>query len=110
MRHPPTPQLSVKAWGVCVGGGGGSLGGVLAGGWGGGVGWRVGGGRLPGGGVPKVGGPAHYYHMHTSRGDVCLGVWGYGGLYVIIALSRLCWEESLKCRRWPLAAGAAALR
>ena len=40
----------------------------------------------------------HYYHMHTSRGDVCLGVWGYGGMYVIIALSRLCQEESLKDR------------
>ena len=31
-----------------------------------------------------------YYHMHTSRGDVCLGVWGCGGMYVIIVLSRLC--------------------
>ena len=28
----------------------------------------------------------HYYHMHTSKGDVCLGVWGYRGMYVTIAL------------------------
>ena len=51
-----------------------------------------------GGGFPKWGGlrVTHYYHMHTSRGDVCLGVWGYGGMYVIIALSRLCREENLK--------------
>ena len=31
-----------------------------------------------GGGFPKLGGlcATHYYHMHTSRGDVCLGrVW-----------------------------------
>ena len=39
------------------------------------------------GGVPKVGGgglrTTHDYHMHTSRGDVCLGVWGYEGMYVI---------------------------
>ena len=56
--------------------------------WGGGSqGWR--------GGLRAT----HYYHMHTSRGDVCLGVWGYGGMYVIIALSCLCREESLKgCR------------
>ena len=41
----------------------------------------------------------HYYHMHTSRGDVCLGVWGYGGMYAIIALSCHCREESLQGRR-----------
>ena len=37
-----------------------------------------------GGGGPKVGGlgETHYYHMHTSRGDVCLGVWGYGGKHL----------------------------
>ena len=32
-----------------------------------------------GGGFPRWGGlrATHYYHMHTSRGDVCLGrVWG----------------------------------
>ena len=51
----PPPQLSVKTWG----GGGGQLEGV--------------------GGFPRWGGlrATHYYHMHTSRGDVCLGrVWG----------------------------------
>ena len=35
------------------------------------------------GGAPKVGGglrATHYYHMHTSRGDVCLGIWGYKGM------------------------------
>ena len=73
---------------------------------GGGLGEQFGGGRLEeggrvghgGGGFPRWGGlrTTHYYHMHTSRGDVCLGVWGYGGMYVKIALSRLCWEESLK--------------
>ena len=40
----------------------------------------------------------HYYHMHTSRGDVGLGAWGFGGMYVIMALSGLCQEESLKGR------------
>ena len=47
----------------------------------GGVGWRVGGGGLGssvGGVFPRWGGgglrATHYYHMHTSRGDVCLGV------------------------------------
>ena len=41
-----------------------------------------------GGGVAKVGGlrATHYYHMPTSRGNVCVGVWGYGGLYAIIEL------------------------
>ena len=64
MRHPP-PAICDRT----LGGGG------VAGGWGG---WG-----------PKVGGlrAAHYYHMHTSRGDVCLGLWGYGGMYMIIALS-----------------------
>ena len=23
----------------------------------------------------------HYFHMHTSRGCVCLGAWGYRGMY-----------------------------
>ena len=65
-----------------------------------------GGGRLEGvgggvrlwGGFPRWAGlhATHYYHMHTSRGDVCLGVWGYGGMYAIIALSRLCREETLE--------------
>ena len=54
---------------------------------GGGGGWRVsGGGSAVGGGVPNVGGGSprwgglrvtHDNHMHTSRGDVCLGrLWG----------------------------------
>ena len=57
---------------------------------------------LGGGGVlaarPGGGGlcATHYYHMHTSRVCVCLGAWGYRGTYVIIAISRLCQEESLK--------------
>ena len=40
--------------------------------------------------------PTHYYHMHTARVCVCLGAWGYRGMYAIIAISRLCQEESLK--------------
>ena len=32
----------------------------------------------------------YYSHMHTSRRDVCLGVRGYGGMYVILVLSCLC--------------------
>ena len=58
------PQLSVKTLG---GVGGGRLEGVCGGG-----------GRLEGG-FPRWWGlcATHYYHMHTSRGDVCLGrVWG----------------------------------
>ena len=33
-------------------------------------------GRWGGGGFPRWGGlrVTHYYHMHASRGDVCLGV------------------------------------
>ena len=31
--------------------------------------------------------------------DVCLGAWGFGGMYLLMALSRLCREESLKGRR-----------
>ena len=92
MRHPP-PQLSVKTQG-----GGGGQGVVL----GGGVGWRCRGGFRPwGGGFQRWGGlrATHYYHMHTSWGVVCLGVWGYGGMYAIIALSRPCREESLMGRR-----------
>ena len=58
-----------------------------------------------GGGVPKVGGLARdplLPHAYLLR-CVCLGVWGYGGMYAIIALSRLCREESLKdCRVAPL--------
>ena len=71
---PPPSYLSK------LGGGGGPLEGVCVGGGGGGGYWRfgLGGGR----GVPKVGGllANHYCHMHTSRGDVCLGglgAWRY---------------------------------
>ena len=69
MRHPPgyLSKLGGRGLGGAVGGGGGRLEGV----------WGV----WPGG--PKGGGAAratHYYHMHTSRGDVCLRVWGYIGM------------------------------
>ena len=37
--------------------------------------------------------------MHTTRGHACLGAWGYRGMHAIIALSRLCREESLKDQR-----------
>ena len=53
----------------------------------GGVGGRGGGGGLR---------TTHYYLMHTSRVCVCLGAWGYRGMYAIIAISRLCREGSLK--------------
>ena len=88
MRHPPS-YLSK------LGGGGGAV-------WGGSAGGCRGGcSAAGGGGFPRWGGlrATHYYHMHTSRGDVCLGVWGYGGMYAIIALSGHCREESLKGRR-----------
>ena len=75
----PPPQLSAKT----CGGAGGS-----AGGWtGGGLAARPGGGGLR---------ATYYYHMHTSRGGLCLGAWGYRGMYAIIAISHLCQEESLK--------------
>ena len=88
MRPTPPPSYLSKL----AGGGGGQLGGGLAGG-GGGVGGTA--GR---GGVSKGEGlrATHYYHMHTSRGDMCLGAWGYRGMYAIIALSHLCLEESQK--------------
>ena len=57
----------------------------------------MGGVQPPGGGFPRWGGglrATHYYHMHTSRGDACLEVWGCGGMYVIVALSHICREES----------------
>ena len=50
--------------------------------------WQLGGG----GGLRAT----HYYHMHTSRVCVCLGAWGYRGVYAIIAISRLCPEENRK--------------
>ena len=79
MRHPP-PAICQN-----LRGGGGELGG--------GVGRRVGGGGVL---AAWLGGlrATHYYHMHTSRG--CLGAWGYGGTYAIIAISCLCREDSLK--------------
>ena len=53
----------------------------------------------PGGGGVRA---THYNHMHTSRGCVCLA-WGYRGMYAIIAISRLCREESLKGSSGPKA-------
>ena len=65
------PQLPVKTPGGGAIWGGGSVEGV---GGGGGSATGV-------GGVPKVGGlrATHYYHMHTSYGEVSggLGVWRY---------------------------------
>ena len=51
-----------------------------------------------GGGCPRWGclHATYYYRMHTSRGEVCLGVWGYRDIYAIIELSPPCREESLK--------------
>ena len=75
VRMRPTAQLSVK---TCMGGGGGRRegggGGVLA--------------AQPGGGVPRGEGlrATHCYHMHTSRVCVCLGAWGYRGMYAIEAI------------------------
>ena len=61
----PTPQLSVK---TCGGGGAG-------------IGSSAGGRGSQGrGGLCAT----HYYHMHTSRGCVCLGAWGYRGMYAKI--------------------------
>ena len=48
--------------------------------WGGGY-WREG-SQGGGGGLCAT----QYYRMPTSRGDVCQGIWGYGGMYAIIAL------------------------
>ena len=63
--------------------------------WGGGgrrEGWGGGLAARPGWGLRAT----YYYLMHTSRGCVCLGAWGYRGMYAIIAISRLCPEDSLK--------------
>ena len=93
--HPPA---------ICQnsGGGGGAEGAV----WGRGRLEGVGGGGFGrgGGGVPKVGGPArdpllpHAYLLPhaTSWGDVCLGVWGYGGMNAIIALAVLAGKKVLR--------------
>ena len=67
-----------------------------------------GGGSAVGRGGQKVGAlrVTHYYHMHTSTGDVRLWVWGYGGMYVIIALSRRAKERkkdermNALCKHW----------
>ena len=74
------PQLSVKTrrGGELGRGGGGGIG-SFAGGWG--MGLRA----------------THSYHLHTSRG--CLGALGYRGMYVIIAISCLCQEATLKVLR-----------
>ena len=90
----PTPQLSVKTRG---GGGGGGQGVVLGGGrlGGVGVGFRRWGGFLKVGGLARAPLLPHAYLL----GCVCLGVWGYGGMYAIIALSGPYREESLKGRR-----------
>ena len=72
MQHPdPAICQNLGGWRGGLGGGIWGGGGRLEGVWGGG-------GAAVGGGGPKGGLRAtHYYHMHTSRGDVCLGrVWG----------------------------------
>ena len=79
-RPPPPSYLPKLAGGLGWGGSWGEGGGAY---------WQLG----PGGGGLRV---THYYHMHTSRGCVCLGAWGYRGMYGIIAISSLCQEESLK--------------
>ena len=108
MRQPP--QLSVKTWG-----GGGGLRGQFGGGRlkrGGGQLEDGGGGSAAGGGSQGGGGGGLCGPTTTTcipPGGMCVpGVWGYGGMYVIIALSCLCREQSLKGRRWPLAGGATA--
>ena len=45
-----------------------------------------------GGGAVRDPLPPHAY----LKGRGCLGAWGYRGMYVIIAISRFCQEESLK--------------
>ena len=62
-------------------------------GGGGGIGSSAGRGSQEGGAGLRV---TNYYHMHTSRVCVCLGAWVCRGMYAIIAISRLCQEESLK--------------
>ena len=77
---PPPPSYLSK-----LGGGGGQLG-------------R--GGRREGGGgglAARRGAARNYYHMHTSRVCVCLGAWGYRGMYAIIAISCLCCLCCLCC-------------
>ena len=73
-------------------------GGELGRGGGGGVGGRGGGnGQLSGGGVPKGGVGCDPLLPDAYLKGVCvrLGAWGYRGMYAIIAISRLCQEESL---------------
>ena len=90
---PPPPGATPPHYLSKLGGGGGWLEGVGGGG---------GGSTFWGGAVPKVGGmrATHYYHMHTSKGDVCLGVWGYGGMYVLIALSFLIFNSRGHAKVW----------
>ena len=80
---PPPSYLSKLAGGGELGRGGGRREG------GGGGYWQL---SWGGGGLRDT----HYYHMHTSRVCVCLGAWGYRGMFAIIAISRLCQEESLR--------------
>ena len=70
VRMRPTPQLSVK---TCGGGGG------LA--------------AQPGGGAAR---DPLLPHAYLKGVCVCLGPWVYRGAYAIIAISRLCQEESFK--------------
>ena len=68
---------------------------------------KLGGGSAGGGGVlatrrgglKRGGGAARdplLPHAYLKGVCVCLGVWGYRGMHAIIAISRLCQEESLK--------------
>ena len=87
MRHPPSylPKLA---------GGGGGGGAVGAGG---GDGRRLGGRVLAaqgGGGCTR---PTTGTTTCMPQGVcVCLGAWGYRGMYAMVAISHLCQEESLK--------------
>ena len=90
---PPPPAICQN-----LGGGGGGGGGAV--GAGEGVGGRVRGG---GGGIGSSaggGGAARnplLPHAYLKGVCVCVwGAWGYRGMYAIIAISRLCPEESLK--------------
>ena len=77
VRMPPSPRLFVKTWG-----GGGRRDGA---GGGGGIGSSARGDGLR---------TTRYYRTHTSMVCVCLGPWGYRGMYALIAISWLCHEES----------------
>ena len=84
MRHPP-PDICQNLRGGAVGEGGGGFGGRV----GGGGYWQLG----------QGGGPARnplLPHAYLKGVCVCLGTWGYRGMYAIKAIPRLCREESLK--------------